>query len=199
MKCLIVGATGTIGKAVADAFAAAGHEVLRASRKGEVAVDISDPASIKSMYDRVGKLDAVVSCAGAGAFAPLTELTDEQLDFTVKNKLLGQVNLVRFGMENITDGGVFVLTSGIFSRTPPPGVPALAMVNGGLESFVIAAAKDLPRDVRIGCMCPPFITETAEKMGMSTEGTLSAADNARAYLAFAAGKVTGEIVLTASR
>ena len=34
MRALVVGATGTIGSAVADALAAKGHEVLRASRKG---------------------------------------------------------------------------------------------------------------------------------------------------------------------
>jgi len=196
MKTLVIGATGTIGSAVADAFAAAGHEVLRASRKGDVAVDITDPASIAAMYEGVGKVDAVVSCAGDGAFAKLEDLTDEQIDATLKSKLMGQVNLVRKGIAHVNDGGVFVLTAGIFSRNPPPGVPALAMVNGGLESFARGAALDLPRGIRIGTMSPPFITETAQKMGMPTDGTLSAADNAQAYLAFATGDETGAVIFT---
>lgn len=194
MRALVIGATGTIGSAVADAFATAGHEVLRASRNAEVSVDISDPASIRAMYDRVGKVGAVVCCAGSGAFAKLGELSDEQLDFTIRNKLLGQVNLVRLGLDHVEDGGAFVLTAGIFSQRPPPGVPALALVNGALESFARAAALDLPRGIRIGTLSPPFITETAEKMGMPTQGTLTAANNAKAYLAFATGNDTGLVV-----
>lgn len=196
MKALVIGATGTIGAAVADAFTNAGHEVVRVSRNSDPAVDITDPASIAAMYDEVGKVDAVISCAGGGAFAKLEDLTDDQIDFTLGSKLMGQVNLVRKGIAHVNDGGVFVLTAGIFSRNPPPGVPALAMVNGGLESFARGAAHDLPRGIRIGTLSPPFITETAKKMGMPTDGTLSAADNAKAYLAFVEGTQTGAVIYT---
>jgi NAD(P)-dependent dehydrogenase (short-subunit alcohol dehydrogenase family) len=194
MRVLIVGATGTIGKGVTDAFAHAGHEVLAASRNGDVKVDIEDPNSIRSMYQHIGKVGAVVSCAGNGAFAPLSELTDEQIEYTIGSKLMGQVNLVRFGIDHLDDGGVFVLTAGIFGQRPIPGVPALAMVNGALESFARAAARDLPRNIRIGTISPPYITETAEQMGMPTNGTLSAADTARVYLAFVTGSETGAVI-----
>ena len=196
MRLVVVGATGTIGSAVADALETAGHEVLRASRSGEVAVNIDDPASIDAMYESVGEIDGVVCCAGNGAFAALGELTDEQIDETLRSKLLGQVNLVRKGMATVKNGGVFVLTSGIFSQKPMPGVPALAMANGAVESFVRGAALDLPRDLRVGAISPPFIRETAEAMGMPTDGTLPAAENAKAYVAFVEGDQTGEVVFT---
>ena len=194
MRCLVVGATGTIGGAVASALEAAGHEVLRASRKGAVQVDIVDPASIRALYASVGRLDAVISCAGDGAWAPLTQLSDQQVDETLKSKLLGQVNLVRFGVDSVNDGGVFALTAGIFSQRPMPGVPALAIANGALESFARAAALDLPRGIRIGTLSPPFLSETARKMGMPDAGTLSAADNAQVYLKFVAGNETGQVI-----
>jgi NAD(P)-dependent dehydrogenase (short-subunit alcohol dehydrogenase family) len=194
MKAVVIGASGIIGSAVARAFEEAGHEVLRASRRGEVQVDIADSASIRAMYDTLGTVDAVVCCAGEGTFAKLADLSDEQIQFTLSSKLMGQVNLVREGMDRLADGGVFVLTSGMFSYNPIPGVPALAMANGGIESFGRGAALDLPRGLRIGTICPPFITETAEKMGMSTSGTLSAADNAEYYLRFVEGDDTGVVV-----
>lgn len=197
MRALIIGANGTIGSAVADEFSRRGHDVLRGSRSGDVRVDIGDPRSIAAMYDSLGKLDAVVCCAGSGAFAPITELTDEQLEATIASKLVGQVNLVRYGIRNMKDGGVFVLTSGIFSQKPPPGVPALAMANGGVESFVRGAALDLPRGIRIGALSPPFITETAQKLGMPTTGTLAAAEAARAYATFAEGNETGSVIFPA--
>lgn len=196
MRVLVVGATGTIGGAVAEAFEAGGHEVLRASRGGKVNVDMDDPRSIDSMYETVGKLDAVVCCAGNGAFAKLEDLTDDQIEATLRSKLLGQVNLVRKGVRVMNDGGVFVLTSGIFSQHPMPGVPAIAMANGAVESFARAAALDLPRGLRIGAISPPFITETAKKIGMPTDGTLAAAENAKAYVAFVQGDETGKVIFT---
>jgi NAD(P)-dependent dehydrogenase (short-subunit alcohol dehydrogenase family) len=198
MRVLVVGASGTIGSAVASAFDASGHEVLRGGRQGDVRVDISDARSIATMYEQLGKVDGVVCCAGAGAFASLSDLTDEQIQSTLGGKLLGQVNLVRSGLAHVNDGGVFVLTSGIFSQRPIPGVSALAMANGAIESFVKAAALDLPRGIRIGALSPPFITETAQKMGMPTTGTLSAAEAARAYVAFATGRDTGAVLFPGS-
>ena len=194
MRALVIGATGTIGAAVAEALEEAGHEVLPASRSGEIPVDIEEASSIRAMYDEVGTVDAVISCAGDGAFAPLTELTDDQVELTLRSKLMGQVNLVRYGVDAVADHGVFVLTAGFFSRHPIPGVPALAMVNGGLESFARGAALDLPRGIRIGTISPPFITETAEAMGMDTDGTIPAAENARVYLRFAEGDETGSVI-----
>ncbi|MFP3948471.1 MAG: short chain dehydrogenase [Gemmatimonadota bacterium] len=194
MRFLVVGATGTIGSAVVSALEEKGHEVLEASRSAEYSVDIRDPDSIQALYDEVGTIDGVVSCAGNAAFKPLLELEDDDIDRSLEDKLLGQVNLVRFGAEHVSDDGVFVLTAGIFSQDPPPGVPAIAMVNGALESFARAAALDLSRGIRINTVSPPFITETAREMGMSTEGTISAADNAEVYVAVVEGDRTGEVI-----
>lgn len=194
MRIAVIGATGTIGSAVAAALAEAGHDVIRASRSTGQRVDIEDRASVEAFYAAVGALDGVVCCAGSGAFAPLGELTDAQIRASLDSKLLGQVNLVRLGVDRIADGGVFVLTSGIFSRDPIPGVPALAMVNAGVEGFARGAALDLPRGIRIGVLSPPFITETALAMELPTEGTLPAEENARDYLAFVEGDATGVVI-----
>ena len=78
MRVLVIGATGTIGKAVAEVLAERGHEVLRASRSGEVTVDIADPASIRAMYHKLGWVDAVVSCAGKSKTGSLLELRSEE-------------------------------------------------------------------------------------------------------------------------
>ena len=190
MRILVIGASGTIGKAVADALATK-HEVVRASRHGEVRVDIVDPKSIRDMYARVGALDAVVSCAGDAVFGPLEKLTDADFTSSLGNKLMGQVNVVRFGVGAVRDGGSFTLTAGIFAQKPWPGVPALALVNGALESFARAAALDLPRGIRINVVSPPFIKETAEKMGF--QAPMTAAENAKWYVGLVEGTESGKI------
>ncbi len=192
MRVLVIGATGTIGKPVADAAEKAGHEVLRASRHGDPKVDIDNEVSIKALYEGLDRLDAVICCAGSGAFKPLLELTNEDIQATINSKLLGQVNLVRHGVESMNDDGVFILTSGIFSQDPMPGVPALAMVNGGVESFTRAAALDLPRGIRIHTVCPPFMKETAEQMGI--DGGIPATENAKAYVALLTEGMSGRVV-----
>jgi NAD(P)-dependent dehydrogenase (short-subunit alcohol dehydrogenase family) len=191
MKIIVVGASGTIGKAVADALGVR-HEVLRASRKGPVAVDITDQASIRAMYARVGKVDGVVNCAGEAKGGPLSTLSDADIAASFAYKLMGQVNLVRLGVEHLNDGGFFVLTAGVYSKSPPPGACALAMVNGALESFARAAALDLPRGIRINTISPPWIKESAEPLGIAA--TLTAAENARTYVSIIESSQTGQVI-----
>src|SRR5438105_9056308 len=82
MRILLIGATGTIGKAIAAALSRR-HEVLFASRQqAPLHVDIADPASIRSLYAHVGKVGAVISAAGQARFKPL----DELLMFPIHNE-----------------------------------------------------------------------------------------------------------------
>jgi len=98
MRILLVGATGTIGQAIAAAFGTR-HDVIPASRnKAHEKVDVSDPDSIRALLKRVGRVDAIVSAAGLAAFKPLGELSDAEFELSIRNKLMGQVNLVRFGL-----------------------------------------------------------------------------------------------------
>src|SRR2546422_8110052 len=116
MRILLIGATGTIGKAIAAALGGR-HEVLLASRQqAPLRVDIADPASIRSLYAKVGKVGAVISAAGQARFKPFDELSDADFRFSVDNKLMGQVNLVRYGLGSVVDGGSITITSGILAQ-----------------------------------------------------------------------------------
>ena len=107
MRILVVGATGTIGRAVVAALSA-GNEIVAVSRQSTaITVDLAVPASIREMYRLVGKLDAVVCAAGQAKFAPLAQLSDADFRFCLDNKLMGQVNLVRFGFDHVGDRGSF--------------------------------------------------------------------------------------------
>lgn len=194
MRVVVVGAGGVVGMAVAEELATTGHEVLRASRSGELKVDLARPDSITKMYESVGQLDAVVSCAGEAVSGSVVDLTDEQIAFSLASKLVGQLNLVRLGLDKVASGAAFVLTAGIYGQHPEPGVAALSLVNGALESFARAAALDLPRGLRIATISPPYLTETALEMGRPTEGTISAAVNARYYRDFVEGNTSGKVI-----
>ena len=192
MRVVVVGGTGTIGSAVVAALTGR-HEVVVVGRnRGAVQVDLASPDSIRAMFQSVGKLDAVVSAAGQAKFGSLDELTDADYVFSFSNKLMGQVNLVRIGRQFIADGGSFTLTSGVLSHEPMKGSASISMVNAGLEGFVRAAALELPREMRVNIVSPPWVTETLVARKMDTGHGMPAASVALAYLASVEGTMTGQ-------
>ena len=194
MRILIIGATGTIGQAIVAALRER-HELVLASRqRAHEQVDITDPASIRALYERVGRVDAVVSAAGQAKFAPLAALTDADFAFSLGNKLMGQVNVVRYGVDAVADGGSFTLTSGVLAQQPTPGSAALSLVNAAVEAFARAVALELPRGIRINVVSPPWVSETLRAMGRDPAGGLPAADVARAYVEGIEGTETGAVI-----
>jgi NAD(P)-dependent dehydrogenase (short-subunit alcohol dehydrogenase family) len=139
-------------------------------------------------------MDAVVSVAGQAAFRPLLALSDADFTLGLNNKLMGQVNLVRFGVEVLAEGGSFTLTTGILSRQPMPGGAAISMVNAGLEGFVRAAALDLPLGLRINAVAPGWVRETLVAMKMDPIPGVPAALVAQTYVKAVEGSMTGQIL-----
>ena len=192
MRIVVVGATGTIGKEVVAALSN-GHEVISVSLKSTpITVDISSVDSIKKMYASVGKVDAVISAAGNARFQPLDQLSDDDFEFSLQNKLMGQVNLVRYGWNNVNDGGSFTVTSGVLSQTPMKGSGAISLVNAGLEGFVRAAALEAPRGIRVNVVSPPWVTETLIAYKMDPSGGIPAAQVAKTYAKAVQGEDTGQ-------
>ena len=190
MKILLIGATGTIGKAVAEKLS--NHEVISANYKeGDVTVDLGSKSSVQTMLETVGKVDAIISTAGLAQFGPMAEQTDADYQLALDNKLMGQVNLVRLGKEYVNHGGSITLTSGVLSRQPLPGSASIAMVNGALESFARAAALEI-ENIRVNVVAPVFVKETMEMMGMDSSTGVSAADTAKTYIEALEGAMHGE-------
>ena len=193
MRILIVGGTGTIGKAIVAALSKK-HEVLVASRSSRIRVDITDPGSIGAMYRETGRVDAVVSASGDARFRPFAELTEDDFAFSLRHKLMGQVNLVRLGLEAVRDRGSFTLTSGVLARRPMPGSAAVSLVNAGLEGFARAAALEAPRGIRVNVVSPPWITETLRALGMDPSGGMTAEAAAGLYVRSVTGTESGATI-----
>lgn len=194
MRIIVVGATGTIGRAVVQALADR-HEVIKVGNtRGDFQVDFASPESIKRLYQSVGSADAIVSAAGVARFGNLEALTDDDFNISLTNKLMGQVNLVRLGIDQLRDQGVFTLTSGVLAREPIIGSAAISLVNAGIEAFAGAAALELPRGIRINVVSPPWVSETLEAMGRDGSAGLAAAKVAAAYVASVESQRTGEVI-----
>ncbi|MCS7268726.1 MAG: short chain dehydrogenase [Geminicoccaceae bacterium] len=196
MRVVVVGGTGTIGRAVVAELGRR-HEVVRAARTGgEVQLDATDPASIRAGLAKIGRFDALVATMGEVAFAPLAKLDTEAFAVGWRSKLMGQIQLVLVGREFVAENGSFTLTSGILGRDPVIGGSAASLVNGALEAWVRAAAIELlPERLRINCVSPGLLEETALKAGAFFPGhvPVSAARVARAYAKSVEGAQTGQI------
>ncbi len=133
MKIMVIGASGALGTAV-SAELSARHETVAIGRtSGDFHADMRELTSLRTMFQKVGKVDAIVCTAGSVHFGPWSELTPEKFELGLRDKLMGQVNVVLAGQKFLHDGGSFTLTSGILSEDPIRYGAAASLVNGALE------------------------------------------------------------------
>jgi NADP-dependent 3-hydroxy acid dehydrogenase YdfG len=195
MKIILIGGAGTLGGAVDKALKVR-HEIVRVGRKsGDFQVDITDPASIEQLFSKIGEFDAVVSAAGEVHFGPLAEFTQDKFQIGLRSKLMGQVNLVVFGLKHIRNAGSFTLTTGQINEDPISVGASGAMVNGGLEAFARSAAIELPRGLRINVVSPTVTEEAWSAFGPFFPGQkpVPAAEAALGYVKSVEGMQTGQV------
>jgi NAD(P)-dependent dehydrogenase (short-subunit alcohol dehydrogenase family) len=195
MRILLIGASGTIGRAVAAELGAR-HEIVTAGRSsGDLRMDITDAASIRAAFEKAGPIGAVVSTTGKVKFAPFEAMHAADYEVGLRDKLMGQVNLVLIGREFANDGASFTLTSGVLSDDPIRYGASASLVNGALDAFVRSAALELPRGMRINSVSPTVIEEALPAYAPYFRGykAVPAALAALAYAKSAEGAQTGQV------
>ena len=157
MRIIIVGASGTMGRYLTNAFGKE-HEIITAATKNcEIQVDIASTSSIEKMYKQVGAYDALISTAGPTYVGPWKKLTDKEFRKGVDGKMMGQINLVLIGQHYINPGGSFTLISGALTHEPQLNFANASAANGAIEAFVKAAAIELGEGIRINAVSPTVI------------------------------------------
>lgn len=195
MKIVIVGASGTVGSAVTELLAK-DHQVIRVGhRQGDATVDMTDGASIATLFEGIGRFDALVVASGNVAFNALTELTDEQWQTGLESKLMGQIRLTRAAISHLNDKGSITLISGILSEEPINWGVSASTINGAIEHFVRAAACELPRGLRINVVSPTVLEESMGKYADFFPGfvPVPAARVAQAYKKSVLGVQSGQV------
>ena len=135
MKIVLIGASGTVGSAIVQELGQR-HDIIAVGRNsGQHQVDITRSDSIRALFERIGKVDAIVSAAGGLHFGPLSEMTAEQFKIGLHDKLLGQVDLALIGQHYLNEGGSITLTSGIVSAEPIRYGANASAVNSAIDGF----------------------------------------------------------------
>ena len=132
---LVTGASRGIGAAVARALDAAGVRLGLASRSGDdlgiagaVArpADVRDPKALAAIADetaeRFGALDILIVNAGVGAYGPILDLADDQLDEMIDVNVKGAIYAVRAALPHLMRSDVGELVT-IASEAGRRGLP----------------------------------------------------------------------------
>lgn len=196
MKILIIGGNGTIGSKVSAHFSKT-HEVITAGRNsGDVRVDMTDSRSITAMFEKTGKVDAVVCTAGEAKWAAFDDLSEDDFHIGIRSKLMGQVNLVRIGKGYLNPGGSFTLSTGILADHPVLMTTSAAMVNGAIHSFVKAACLELRDNTRINVVSSGLVEDAVGHYGAYFPGhnPIPMAKVVNGFVKSVEGANTGEII-----
>ena len=200
LRILVIGASGKLGRAVVAELGPRHDIVSAGSKSGAVRIDIADPASIVAGLEAAGPLDAVVCAAGSVNYSPLGDIAPAPLaqspyGLGIANKLMGQVNLALVARDRLREGGSITLIAGVLADAPIVSGSSASMVNGALESFVMAAAIEMPRGIRINVVSPTVFEESMGGYAPFFRGfdPIPVARAARAFARSVEGRQTGQV------
>jgi NAD(P)-dependent dehydrogenase (short-subunit alcohol dehydrogenase family) len=199
LRILLVGAGGMLGRAVAAELSPRHDIVSAGSKTGDIRIDIADPASIVAGLTAAGPLDAVACAAGAVNFHPLSAIKPAPLEKSsyglgLINKVMGQVNLALAARDHLNDRGSITLITGILADAPIATGSSASMVNRAVEGFVMTAAVEMPRGIRINAVNPSVFEESMDEYGPFFRGfdPVPVARAARAFSRSIEGLETGQ-------
>lgn len=173
---IIVGGGSGIGLGIARACLQRGAHVILAGRTaskleraldtlfdGEGGVrgrsltaDITLEADVVRLFEAVSSVDHVVVTAADLAYQPIREFDLGAARRALESKLLGALLVCKHAASRLSPRGSITLTSGVASERPLRGGSLVAAVNGGLHSFVRAAALELA-PIRVNALSPGWV------------------------------------------
>jgi 3-hydroxybutyrate dehydrogenase len=172
MRALVFGATGDLGRAIADRLAADGMELILHGHRNSDALallsalypgamtssaDVRVPQEVENLVAQAGSFDVLVYAVGVN---PTTETVD-QLDLDTWNDVLA-VNLtgaflaLKYSLPVLrhSDVASVVLVSSIFGRQTPDRRLAYGASKHGLTGLVQGVAREEGPRVRINAVAP---------------------------------------------
>ncbi|MDX8452878.1 SDR family oxidoreductase [Mesorhizobium sp. VK9D] len=174
-KILIVGGSSGMGLALAGRcleegasviIAGRGEAKLSAARDGlgrpdalkTAVVDISREDEVAALFQRIGRLDHIVSTAAAieGAYRLLPEIELSAAQRVVESKFYGPLLLAKHGAPKLPPSGSLTFVSGIAAYRPTARGSVVAAVNAALEGLVRALAVELA-PIRVNAVSPGWV------------------------------------------
>jgi len=170
---VVIGGASGIGWASAKALAADGCRVTIADLNADGArdraaelgaphiaaqVDVTDEASVQTLFDETGPLDVVVNCAGFSHVGMITDMPVADFRSVVDVCLNGAFIVAKHAGRHLREGGALVSISSLNGRQPAAGMSAYCAAKAGLSMLTQVAALELgPRGIRVNAVAPGFV------------------------------------------
>jgi NAD(P)-dependent dehydrogenase (short-subunit alcohol dehydrogenase family) len=175
---LITGAGTGIGKGTALMFAAEGAKVVIAARREAklaetcalapgalswVRMDLTlhdeRARALETVIERHGRLDVLVSNAGAQLWKTFEETTDDEIEEIYNTNLSSTVRLVKQAVPflEVSKGNIVIIssTAGRYTLSPSQKLSVYGASKAGLNQFTRAVAPELgPKGIRINAVAP---------------------------------------------
>jgi len=156
---VVTGGSKGLGRAMALGFAAAGADVVVASRKLPACESVADEvralgrralpvachvadwalceALVEAAMFELGRIDVLVNNAGIAPVAPrLLDVSEELFDKTVGVNLKGPLRLSALVAERMTEGSSIINISSVASLRPPPYTAVYAAAKARVNAIV---------------------------------------------------------------
>jgi 3-oxoacyl-[acyl-carrier protein] reductase len=175
---IVTGASGGIGRSVAQRLAADGMRVIvhfagnadRAEQAVDaitaaggaataIGADVADEDEVRALFDRVeelyGGVDVVVHAAGIMFLSPLADLALEDLDRMHRTNVRGTFVVDQQAARRLRAGGAIVNFSSSVVRLGLPTYTAYAATKGAVDAMTLILARELRgRDVTVNAVAP---------------------------------------------
>jgi short-subunit dehydrogenase len=175
---LLSGATGGIGRAIAQALAGRGAHVLVSSRKREaldelaaslpgdghrvLVADLAEEGAAERLVAEAGEVDVLVANAGLPGSGTLDSFSQEEVGRALRVNLEAPIRMTREMLPAFRErgSGHFVYVSSLAGKTASPRTSIYAATKFGLRGFALALREDL-RSTPIGAsvVLPGFIRD----------------------------------------
>lgn len=175
MRALVVGASRGIGRSIVEALLDRGASVAMAARSIEelrdrsaaltgdtlpIECDVRETdavnRAVECASDEFGGLDAVVTTVGVLTRGPITDTTDEDLEFVVDTNLLGGLRLARAALPELVEtDGSFVFVSSEAATRGIRELPAYSATKGAIDALTRQLAIEYAdEDVTVNAVAP---------------------------------------------
>lgn len=175
---LLTGATGGLGRAIAEAMAARGSVLLLSARKrdaleqmaaalpGEghrvLPADLAEPGAAERLCEEAGEVDILVANAGVGGPGLLDDYTPEALSSVLRVNLEAPMLMTQALAPKMVErrGGHLVFIASLNGKAGTPRTSLYCATKFGLRGFALALRTDLlPKGVGVSLVSPGFIRD----------------------------------------
>ena len=178
-RVVVVGGTSGMGLATVRAAAAQGAEVVAAGRRpvadrqpldrvSQVQLDVTDEASVRALFDGLGRVDHLFVSASPGSPGPFLEQDLAVARTFLDGKLLGSWTCARYAAPHMPAGGSISFVSDCAVVRPPRHAAMVTAAFAAIEALTRALALELG-PLRVNTIRPGY-TDSEMWAGLSGAG-----------------------------